>query len=165
MVSVFHGQKVNYSFTPAHKNQLLNPFLAQLNHTDPLIRASSLSNLGEVLKNLQFAIGDIIHEIFEAIHHIIQFDQAVEVRRAGVFVIKLLLEGLGDNALTILQTKLKDIFRTLISKRNSEHDEIMQVHIEEAIEEMNKIVKKLFEPSKELKKTIYVIDQPPDPFI
>ena len=31
----------------------------------------------------------------------------------------------------------------------------------EAIEEVNKIVKKFLTPSNELKKTIYVLDQPP----
>ena len=46
----------------------------------------------------------------------------------------------------------------------SEADEIMQVHIEQAIEEINKIVKKLLTPSNELKKTIYVLDQPPESF-
>ena len=51
-----------------------------------------------------------------------------------------------------------------IAQRNSEADEIMQVHINQAIEEINKIVKKLLTPSNELKKTIYVLDQPPEPF-
>ena len=39
--------------------------------------------------------------------------------------------------------------------------QVMQVHINEAIEEVNKIVKKFLTPSNELKKTIYVLDQPP----
>ena len=103
--------KILGEMTPAHKNKLLNPFLAQLSHPDPLIRSSSLSNLGEVCKNLKFSLGEIIHEIFGALHEIIQFDKAVEVRRAGVFVVKLLLEGLGDDALVVLQVKLRDIWR------------------------------------------------------
>ena len=41
------------------------------------------------------------------------------------------------------------------------HFQVMQVHINEAIEEVNKIVKKFLTPSNELKKTIYVLDQPP----
>ena len=48
--------KILGDLTPAHKNKLLNPFLAQINHPDPLIRASSLSNLGEVCKNLRFSL-------------------------------------------------------------------------------------------------------------
>lgn len=148
--------------TPAYKNKLLNPFLAQINHPDALIRSSSLSNLGEVCKNLRFALGDIVHEIFNCLHHVVQFDKAVEVRRAGVFVFKLLLQGLGDDAFGVLQGAIRDIWRTLIAQRNSESDEIMQVHIAEAIEEIDKIVKKFLQPSNELKKTIYVLDRPPD---
>ena len=152
--------------TPAHKNKLINPFLAQLNHPDPLIRSSSLSNLSEVCKNLRFSIGDILHEIIESLHVIVQFDKAIEVRRAGVFVIKSILEGLGDDALVVLQSKLKDIWRTLIAQRNSEPDEIMQVHIQQAIEAINEIVKKLFQTGSDLQKTIYVLDQPPpNPFV
>ena len=83
------------------------------------------------------------------------------MRRAGIFVIKLLLEGLGDDAFGVLQGIIRDIWKTLIAQRNSEPDEVMQVHINEAIEEVNKIVKKFLTPSNELKKTIYVLDQPP----
>ena len=60
---------------------------------------------------------------------------------------------------------ISDIWRTLIAQRNSETDEIMQIHIQEALDQVNQIVKKLFQPNNELKKTIYVLDQPPDPFI
>ena len=151
--------------TPAHKNKLLNPFLAQINHPDPMIRTSSLSNLGEVCKNLGFALGDIIHEIFTTLHQVIQFDKAIEVRRAGIYVIKSLLQGLGDDkAFAVLQSVLRDIWRTLISQRNSEADEIMQVHIQQAIDEIDKIVKKFLTPNNEIKKTIYVLDQPPSDF-
>ena len=126
----------------------------------------ALSNLSEVCKNLRFSIGDILHEIIESLHVIVQFDKAIEVRRAGVFVIKSILEGLGDDALVVLQSKLKDIWRTLIAQRNSEPDEIMQVHIQQAIEAINEIVKKLFQPGSDLQKTIYVLDQPPpNPFV
>ena len=150
--------------TPAHKNKLLNPFLAQINHPDSLVRCSSLSNLGEICKNLRFSLGGIANEIFQALHQVIQFDKDVQVRRAGIFVVKLLLEGLGQDAFGVLQEVIRDIWRTLIAQRNSEADEIMQVHIHQAIEEINKIVKNFLTPSKELTKTIYVLDQPPEPF-
>ena len=104
--------------TPAHKNKLLNPFLAQINHPDPLIRASSLSNLGEVCKNLKFSLTGIVGEIFNVLHQVIQFDKVVEVRRAGIFVIKLLLEGLGNDAFGVLQGVIRDIWKTLIGKGN-----------------------------------------------
>ena len=53
--------------TPAHKNRLLNPVLNQLSHPDDLIRASALSNLGEICKNLKFSLDGVIHEVMNAI--------------------------------------------------------------------------------------------------
>ena len=54
-------------------------------------------------------------------------------------------------------------FQNIENKLNFiyKHFQVMQVHINEAIEEVNKIVKKFLTPSNELKKTIYVLDQPP----
>ena len=49
--------------TPKFKNQLLNPFLGQMNHPDFLVRASCLSNLGEICRNLKFSVGSIIGEV------------------------------------------------------------------------------------------------------
>lgn len=49
--------------TPKFKNQLLNPFLGQLNHPDELVRASCLSNLGEVCANLKYSLGMILDEV------------------------------------------------------------------------------------------------------
>ena len=46
------------------------------------------------------------------------------MRRAGIFVIKLLLEGLGDDAFGVLQGIIRDIWKTLIAQRNSEPDEV-----------------------------------------
>ena len=156
--------KILAELTPHYKNKLLNPFLAQLNHPDPLIRSSSLSNLGEICKNLKYSLGNVVQEIFQGLHYILQFDKAIEVRRAGVLVLKLMLEGLGDDAFEVLQSLIRDIWKTLILLKKNEMDEIMQVHIDQAIEEINKIVKKFLTPSNEPKKTIYVLDTPPNPF-
>ena len=49
--------------TPAFRDRLLNPFLAQMGHADDMVRASCLSNLGEVCKNLKFSLGPILQEV------------------------------------------------------------------------------------------------------
>lgn len=46
-----------------YKGLLLNTFLGAAKDPDPLIRASSLSNLGEVCKVLGFRLGTIITEV------------------------------------------------------------------------------------------------------
>ena len=49
--------------TPAFKNQLLNAFFATASDPDAMVRASSLSNLGEVCRNLRYSLGSIAAEL------------------------------------------------------------------------------------------------------
>ena len=49
--------------TPKYKNLLLNSFFSTANDPDPLVRASGLSNLGEVCSNLRFSLGSITGEL------------------------------------------------------------------------------------------------------
>lgn len=49
--------------TSAHKNILVNGFLCGTRDPDPLVRASSLSCLGELCKVLGFRLGNIIVEV------------------------------------------------------------------------------------------------------
>ncbi len=110
-----------------------------------------------------FIASFLVFQVFNAIHHVVQFDKAIEARRGAVVVLKLMLEGLGNDALRVLQTLIRDIWRTLIAQRNSEPDEIMQVHIADAIESINKIVRNFLQPEETMTKKIFVLDQPEDP--
>jgi len=49
--------------TPAYKNQLLNAFFAAASDPDAMVRASNLSNLGEVCHNLRFSLGGVAGEL------------------------------------------------------------------------------------------------------
>ena len=48
---------------PKYKAVLINTFLVGAKSTDEYLRASSLSNLGEVLKILGYSIGGILQEV------------------------------------------------------------------------------------------------------
>ena len=48
--------------------------------------------------------------------------------------------------------------------RKSESDDAMQIHVAAAIAEVDAIVKRLFQPDRQMTKTIYVLDQPESPF-
>jgi len=150
--------------TPAHKNRLLNPVLNQLSHPDDLIRASALSNLGEICKNLKFSLDGVIHEVLLSLDNVINCDRSLTARRAAVLVIVLLLEGLGQDTLRVLQSSIRDIWRSLTKLRNTETDEVMLHHVAQAITLIDDVVKRFFQPSPKLQKTIYVLDTPPEHF-
>lgn len=104
-------------------------------------------------------------QIFACLKSVLQWEKAVEVRRAGVLVITLLLQGLGRDAFRVLEGTLRDIWRLLITMKNNNEvvDDVTRVHVGQAIEEIDKIVKDFIQPKPSLSKTIYVLDEPPPP--
>lgn len=102
---------------PKYKALLINTFLFGTKSTDELLRVSSLSNLGELLRLLGYSVGSIVHEvsktnqlnqsphhrksitvrkkmfqIFVCVKAIATTDKSVLARRAAVMVIKFLLK-------------------------------------------------------------------------
>lgn len=141
-----------------HKNTLVNGFLCAIRDPDPMVRASSLSCLGELCKVLGFRLGDILIEVIYCISCIIKSDKAAECRRAAVLVSTLLLRGLGKDTLTSLGRDLVDLYRGLKHLHNNDEDPVLRLHAQLALEELDDIVKDfLFAPPK-LERRIFLLE-------
>jgi len=149
--------------TPKYKVVLLNTFFSAANDPDPLIRSSSLSNLGEVCRNLRFSLSGVAGEV---VNHLAMSsrDTDVTVRRAAVMVVTLLLQGLGRDSFRVLDSQLRDLYRGLKAVAVTETDEVILTHVNNALEEIDKIVRDFLAPQQQLEKKIFVLDAPPDPF-
>ena len=158
-----------------HMNALINPFLYLLRnnpspHPDPLIRASSIANIGTICKNLGLGLSGIAHEIFDCLINILRSDTSTEVQRAGVSVCVMILQGLGTKLVIEILGKeglLRDIRRVFVNMRDNIHitDDAIRKHIFLALEEIDKVAKEVILPSnssQQMSKTIYVVDKPPD---
>ncbi|XP_045490800.1 transport and Golgi organization protein 6 [Colias croceus] len=125
-----------------HKTELLNTFLCGCRDEDPLIRTSALSNLAEIALVLHYRVGTIIYEILLCIWSIIETDKAIECRRAAVMVISSLIKGLGRETLIELKENLLPIYKTLLKLYKDENeDDIVRLHAQISLEELNDIVK------------------------
>lgn len=51
------------STIPQYSDMLLSSVLAGVRDEEAFVRASSLSNLGEICKLLKFSLGNILHEV------------------------------------------------------------------------------------------------------
>ena len=160
--------------TPKYKNLLLNSFFAAGNDPDPLVRASSLSNLGkikcavvygdcislisgEVCKNLRFSLGGIAGELLEHLAASAR-DRAADVRGAAVMVLVLTLQGLGPDTFTVLQGTLREVYRELRLLAGTEKDEAVLGQISLALQEIDNIVRQFLTPDTSLTKKIVVLD-------
>ena len=146
--------------TPHYKNLLLNAFFsAGMNDPDPLVRASSLSKMGEeekflhsfcftfhlnklwlcisgeVCKNLWFSLGPITGELLPHLSCCSR-NTAAEVWAAVVLMLTLTLQGLGRDAVTVLQTELRDVYRELKLLAATEREEVVRAHISLALQEL-----------------------------
>ncbi|XP_017758255.1 PREDICTED: transport and Golgi organization protein 6 homolog [Eufriesea mexicana] len=142
----------------AYKAILINGFLCATRDSDALVRASSLSCLGELCKILSFRLGDIVIEVLYCISCIIKTDKNAECRRAAVMVSTLLLRGLGKDTLFNLGKDLIDLYHGLKYLRDNDEDPVLRLHVQLTLEELDLIVRDfLFSPPK-LEKRIFLLD-------
>merc|ERR1712029_659072 len=143
--------------TPKYINLLLNAFFSTANDPDHLVRASGLSNMGEVCKNLRFSLGPITGEVLQHLSACSR-DVSAEVRAAAVMVLTMILQGLGRDMFNVLQGTIRDIYRDLKMLAATEKDDVVLGQISLALEEIDHIVKQLFTPDNRIEKKIVVLD-------
>nr|XP_022900965.1 uncharacterized protein LOC111414039 [Onthophagus taurus] len=145
---------------PKYKSVLLNTFLVGTKDEDHLIRASSLSNLGEICKVLGYKLGSIVTEVLVCVHSIITTDKAVEARRAAVTVIRQLLAGLEVEMVVFLKDHILEIYRTLKNIYNNDKDDIMRLQAQLGLEELNENMKDFVfpKPTLNIEKKLVVLN-------
>merc|ERR1719270_1496875 len=143
--------------TPKYKNLLLNSFFSAANDPDHLVRASSLSNMGEVCKNLRFSLGAITGEVLQHLSACSR-DVSGEVRAAAVMVLTMMLQGLGRDVVTVLQGTIRDIYRELKLLSNMEKEDVVLAHVSLALQEIDNIVREMFTPDNRIEKKIVVLN-------
>ena len=141
----------------AYKNNLVNGFLYATRDSDSLVRASSLSCLGELCKVLGFRLGGIVIEVIYCISCIIKTDEAPECRRAAVMVSTLLLRGLGKETLTNLGKDLVGLYRGLKHLRDNDEDPVLRLHAQLSLEELDHIVRDFLFSPPTLEKRIFLL--------
>ncbi|XP_036399762.1 transport and Golgi organization protein 6 homolog [Megalops cyprinoides] len=142
---------------PHHGRPLIGAFLQGVRDEDSTIRASSLSNLGELCQRLNFSLGPLAQELSSCLTALIKTEQEPEVRRAAVHVIVLLLRGLSERTTQVLGDVLLDLYRALKWVVRSDRDDVAVVHAQLALVELDDVMKKFLFPEQKLEKKIVVL--------
>ncbi|XP_039280530.1 transport and Golgi organization protein 6 homolog [Nilaparvata lugens] len=145
---------------PVYKSELINALLSGVRDSDFLVRASSLSNVGELCKLLGYRIGSIIEEILNCVECVVLTDKCPEPRRAAVLLVTLLLRGLSTDALQVLQPILVRLYRALKRTYQLDKDDVTKLHAQLALQEIDSIVQEFLCPPENFSKRIYVLDRP-----
>ncbi|NXP87921.1 TNG6 protein, partial [Passerina amoena] len=140
-----------------HREPLIRAFLRGARDPDGALRASSLSNLGELCQHLGFQLGSIIQEVTCCVTAIARTDPEAEVRRAAVHVVVLLLRGLSEKVTEVLRDVLRDLYRLLKHVAAAERDAATVLHAQLALEELDSAMRRVLFPPQTLEKKIVVL--------
>ncbi|KAM9481885.1 transport and Golgi organization protein 6 homolog isoform 2-T2 [Clarias gariepinus] len=142
---------------PHYGRPLIGAFLSGTRDEDSSVRASCLSNLGELCQRLNFSLGPLAQELSMCLTTLIKTEKQAEVRRAAVHVIALLLRGLSDKTTQVLGDVLLKLYRALKWVVRSDSDEVAVLHAHLALEELDDIMRKFIFPQQKLEKKIVVL--------
>ncbi|KAM9509189.1 transport and Golgi organization protein 6 homolog isoform 2-T2 [Guaruba guarouba] len=140
-----------------HREPLVQAFLQGARDPDSALRASSLSNLGELCQHLGFQLGSIVQEVTSCVTAIAKTDPEAEVRRAAVHVVVVLLRGLSEKATEVLRDVLRDLYRLLKYVVVAEPDGATKLHAQLALEELDAVMRRVLFPPQTLEKKIVVL--------
>ncbi|XP_040895132.1 transport and Golgi organization protein 6 homolog [Toxotes jaculatrix] len=136
---------------------LVGVFLQGTRDPDQSVRASSLSNLGELCQKLDYALGPLAQELSSCLTALIKTEKEAEVRRAAVHVIALLLRGLSNKTTEVLSGVLLDLYRALKWVVRSDPDDVAVLHAQLALEELDDVMRRFIFPEQKLEKKIVVL--------
>ncbi|XP_026873806.2 transport and Golgi organization protein 6 homolog isoform X2 [Electrophorus electricus] len=142
---------------PHYGRPLVGAFLRGTRDEDSSVRASCLSNLGELCQLLHFSLGPLAQELSVCLTALIKTERDVEVRRAAVYVIALLLRGLSDRAPQVLEDILLELYRALKWVVRSDSDEVAVLQAQLALEELDSVMRRFIFPQQKLEKKIVVL--------
>ncbi|NWI94293.1 TNG6 protein, partial [Pitta sordida] len=140
-----------------HREPLIRAFLRGARDPDGALRASSLSNLGELCQHLGFQLGPIVQEVTCCVTAMARTDPEAQVRRAAVHVVVLLLRGLSEKVTEVLRDVLRDLYRLLKHVVAAERDGATVLHAQLALEELDTAMRRLLFPPQTLEKKIVVL--------
>ncbi|XP_069575525.1 transport and Golgi organization protein 6 homolog [Brachyistius frenatus] len=136
---------------------LVAVFLQGTRDLDRSVRASSLSNLGELCQRLDYSLGPLAQELSSCLTALIKTEKEAEVRRAAVHVVTLLLRGLSNKSTQVLRDVLLDLYRALKWAVRSDPDEVAVLHAQLALEELDDVMRRFIFPEQKLEKKIVVL--------
>ncbi|XP_005403636.1 PREDICTED: transport and Golgi organization protein 6 homolog isoform X2 [Chinchilla lanigera] len=140
-----------------YRDPLIHTFLRGVRDPDGAHRASSLANLGELCQRLDFLLGPVVHEVTACVIAVAKTDDEVQVRRAAIHVVVLLLRGLSRKAPEVLKDVLKDLYHLLKHVVQLEPDDVAKLHAQLALEELDEIMRNFLFPQQKLEKKITVL--------
>uniref|UniRef100_H0W321 Transport and golgi organization 6 homolog n=1 Tax=Cavia porcellus TaxID=10141 RepID=H0W321_CAVPO len=148
-----------------YPEKILVDLLAQYDSSKGKHTPETRMKVGEVLMRIVRALGEFSYSIWNRVAisvtacliAVAKTDSEVQVRRAAIHVIVLLLRGLSQKATEVLRDVLKDLYHLLKHVVQLEPDDVARLHAQLALEELDEIMRNFLFPQQKLEKKIVVL--------
>uniref|UniRef100_H3CNZ9 Transport and golgi organization 6 homolog (Drosophila) n=1 Tax=Tetraodon nigroviridis TaxID=99883 RepID=H3CNZ9_TETNG len=137
---------------------LVGVFLQGTKDPDPSIRASSLSNLGELCQRLDYSLGPLAQEVSAREMASDTVDRDLNINEVLSEVLLDLYRALkGRKAAGVLSEVLLDLYRALKWVVCSDPDGVSVLQAQLALEELDGVMRRFIFPEQKLQKKIVVL--------
>jgi len=136
---------------PQHASKFFNIFFIGVRDPDPIIAASSLSNIAHICRLLEvYGIGAYIEEVLHCVYSILNIDNIdVNVHRAAIITLNDILGGIGTDVTTVIPHHLNPIYKLLCRIRDYHSDDLCRLHSAATITNLGLIVDQLITPDED----------------
>lgn len=142
---------------PSHASVLLPTFLKLSRHSHSTVRASAMSNFAELAPMAPSTLSSMQFEVRDCLCGTSVSDVDVMVRRAAVYAMRSIISRLSDRILVVFPVAIKDIYDILKKLYRIDKDNIIQLHAQLALEELDQIMRETIFKPQELVKKISVL--------
>lgn len=133
-------------FAAYYSRPLIDCFYSGITHQEPIIRTSSISNLGQLCSILKYSLKPHINQIMIGIKCLIQTETDLQVKRSAIMFLHLLLNGLDSDCIQVISDQLPEIYRLVKLVYTNSLDDVMQLHAQLAYEQLDRIGRQLLTP-------------------
>ncbi len=142
---------------PKFGSKLIRAFLVGTRSSDEFLRSSSLSNLGETCKLLNYSLANYLVEIINCLTSIIDTDTSVQCKRSAIMVLKMIVEGLKiHNFIEILGKSALPMYKLVSRTYKTTNDDVIKLHCELTLLALKDLVKISMFPDQKLIKKIMI---------
>lgn len=128
--------------TPFYGQQVMAMLLHGTTDPEELIRMSSLTNIGELCKNMGDSLWKYVIDILDCIERVLQSDN-LQVKCAAIDLLRTTLSGLDSLKVESIQRDLKRIYVILKDAKRMTLDDSFCLQVQLALDEIDRIAKEM----------------------
>ncbi|XP_055338459.1 uncharacterized protein LOC129588319 [Paramacrobiotus metropolitanus] len=136
-----------------YADKLLNTLLFLARDTDPDVRTSAISALADVGRALRFGMSAVRMEVLNCLIHTMETDPEVLNRRAAVYCLCEIVDGMGKDFLDVFGDGIKLVWSALKKARLAE-DYTVRMYAERGIDVLNEVPRRMMNDSLQFMRVI-----------